>query len=74
MERATEQRRQRRLKRLDEQREEVESEARGLLPGESFPDLGSFIPAEYTAEREEEPYFFLETDRDEYLKKNRYTR
>ena len=74
MERATEQRRQRRLKRLDEQREEVESEARGLLPGESFPDLGSFIPAEYTTEREEEPYFFLETDRDEYLKKTGNTR
>lgn len=77
MERATEQRRQRRLKRLDEQREEVEAEARGLLPSESFPDLGSFIPAEYTTEQEEEPYFFLETDRDEYLKKtgnDRYVR
>jgi len=29
----------------------------------------SFIPAEYTVEKEEEPYFFLETDRDEYMKK-----
>lgn len=70
MEVSVEKRRQRRLKRVDEQREEIEAEARPLLGGQSFPDLGSFIPADYSAIREEEHYFFLEADRDEYLKKN----
>ena len=71
---SVEKRRQRRLKRVEEQRQEIEAEARPLLPGQSLKDLSSFIPAEYTIEREEEQYFFLETDRDEHLKKTGNTR
>ncbi|SLR48444.1 Mu transposase, C-terminal [Klebsiella pneumoniae] len=66
---AVEKRRQRRMKRVEEKVLEIEAEGRSVLPGQRFDDLGSFIPAEYTVEKEEEPYFFLETDRDEYMKK-----
>lgn len=69
MEVAQEKRRQRRLNRIEDKRQEIEAEGRSVLPGQKFSDLGSFIPAEYTVKKEEEPYFFLETDRDEYLKK-----
>lgn len=48
---------------------EIEAEGRSVLPGQRFDDLGSFIPAEFSRITEEEHYFFLETDRDEYLKK-----
>lgn len=71
---AVEKRRQRRMKRVEEKVQEIEAEGRSVLPGQRFDDLGSFIPAEYTVEKEEEPYFFLETDRDEYLKKIGNTR
>ncbi|HHT0522918.1 TPA: Mu transposase C-terminal domain-containing protein [Klebsiella michiganensis] len=71
---AVEKRRQRRMKRVEEKVREIEAEGRSVLPGQRFDDLGSFIPAEYTVEKEEEPYFFLETDRDEYLKKIGNTR
>ncbi|SAZ04131.1 Mu transposase C-terminal domain-containing protein [Citrobacter amalonaticus] len=66
---AVEKRRQRRLNRIEDKRQEIEAEGRSVLPGQKFSDLGSFIPAEYTVQKEEEHYFFLETDRDEYLKK-----
>lgn len=66
---AVEKRRQRRMKRVEEKVLEIEAEGRSVLPGQRFDDLGSFIPAEYAVEKEEEPYFFLETDRDEYMKK-----
>ncbi|HBS7248885.1 TPA: transposase, partial [Klebsiella pneumoniae] len=71
---AVEKRRQRRMKRVEEKVQEIEAEGRSVLPGQRFDDLGSFIPAEYTVEKEEEPYFFLEADRDEYLKKIGNTR
>ena len=71
---AVEKRRQRRMKRVEEKVQEIEAEGRSVLPGQRLDDLGSFIPAEYTVEKEEEPYFFLETDRDEYLKKIGNTR
>ncbi|EQB0737461.1 Mu transposase C-terminal domain-containing protein [Klebsiella oxytoca] len=71
---AVEKRRQRRMKRVEDKVQEIEAEGRSVLPGQRFDDLGSFIPAEYTVEKEEEPYFFLETDRDEYLKKIGNTR
>ncbi|MFB5082525.1 transposase, partial [Raoultella sp. C349492] len=67
METLQEKRRQRRLQRIDEQRDEIEAEARGTLPGESRPDFGSlFIDAEPV---ESKPIFLLETDREEYFKK-----
>ncbi|MBN3068183.1 transposase [Pectobacterium brasiliense] len=47
--------------------EEINAELNPALPGEKF-DFGSFIPAE-RPEPEDEPYFFLQTDRDEYLRK-----
>lgn len=71
---AVEKRRQRRLNRIEDKRQEIEAEGRSVLLGQRFDDLSSFIPAEYTVEKEEEPYFFLETDRDEYLKKTGNTR
>lgn len=71
---AVEKRRQRRMKRVEDKVLEIEAEGRSVLPGQRFDDLSSFIPAEYTVEKEEEPYFFLETDRDEYLKKIGNTR
>lgn len=66
---AVEKRRQRRLNRIEDKRQEIEAEGRSVLPGQRFDDLGSFIPAEFSRITEEEHYFFLETDRDEYLKK-----
>ncbi|XWJ89611.1 Mu transposase C-terminal domain-containing protein [Phytobacter ursingii] len=66
---AVEKRRQRRLSRIDDKRQEIEAEGRSVLPGQRFDDLTSFIPAEYSRITEEEHYFFLETDRDEYLRK-----
>lgn len=66
---ATEKRRQRRLNRVEDKRKEIEAEGRSVLPGQRFDDLTSFIPAEYSRTTEEEHYFFLETDRDEYLRK-----
>ncbi|MEI9625001.1 Mu transposase C-terminal domain-containing protein [Phytobacter diazotrophicus] len=66
---AVEKRRQRRLNRIDDKRQEIEAEGRSVLPGQRFEDLTSFIPAEYSRITEEEHYFFLETDRDEYLRK-----
>lgn len=66
---AVEKRRQRRMSRIDDKRQEIEAEGRSVLPGQRFDDLTSFIPAEYSQVTEEEHYFFLETDRDEYLKK-----
>ncbi|HCU2117777.1 TPA: transposase [Klebsiella pneumoniae] len=71
---AVEKRRQRRMKRVEDKVLEIEAEGRSVLPGQRFDDLSSFIPAEYTVKKEEEPYFFLETDRDEYLKKIGNTR
>ncbi|EFX7053198.1 transposase [Shigella sonnei] len=68
MERSIEQRRQRRLKRIDEQRKEIEAEARPLLESKQ-PDFSAFIPADYTVSLEKEPNFFLESERDAYLKK-----
>ncbi|TKI08922.1 DDE-type integrase/transposase/recombinase [Martelella alba] len=62
------QRTQRRLKRLDDMRDEVHAEARPLLGGNTLPDFGAFMPPE--PKIDDEPFFFLETDRDEYLKKN----
>ncbi|MGV4074163.1 Mu transposase C-terminal domain-containing protein [Citrobacter freundii] len=66
---AVEKRRQRRLNRVEDKRQEIEAEGRSVLPGQRFDDLTSFIPAEYSRITEEEHYFFLETDRDEYLRK-----
>lgn len=66
---AVEKRRQRRLNRVEDKRQEIEAEGRSVLPGQRFDDLTSFIPAEYSRTTEEEHYFFLETDRDEYLRK-----
>ncbi|ANZ86656.1 MULTISPECIES: Mu transposase C-terminal domain-containing protein [Enterobacteriaceae] len=71
---AVEKRRQRRLNRIEDKRQEIEAEGRSVLPGQRFDDLGSFIPAEFSRITEEEHYFFLETDRDEYLKKTGNTR
>ncbi|MCX9039353.1 Mu transposase C-terminal domain-containing protein [Citrobacter portucalensis] len=67
---AVEQRHQRRLKRIEEQREEIEAEARGLLPESSmYPDFGALIPAEYERITDErEPVFLFESERDEWLK------
>jgi hypothetical protein len=39
------------------------------IAGPALRRSGSFIPAEFSRITEEEHYFFLETDRDEYLKK-----
>lgn len=66
---AVEKRRQRRLKRVDEQREEIMAEGRTALPGQSFSDLSGFIPPEWEEVKPEEEYFFLETDFEEHLKK-----
>ncbi|OWS76331.1 transposase [Pantoea sp. VS1] len=66
---AVEKRRQRRLKRVDEQREEIMAEGRTALPGQLFNDLSGFIPAEWEEVKPEEQYFFLETDFEEHLKK-----
>ncbi|WPU22598.1 Mu transposase C-terminal domain-containing protein [Cedecea neteri] len=67
---AVEKRRQRRLKRIDEQRDEIEAEARGLLPeSEMYPDFGALIPGE--SERiidEREPVFLFESEREEWLR------
>ena len=71
---AVEKRRLRRLNRIEDKRQEIEAEGRSVLPGQRFDDLGSFIPAEFSRITEEEHYFFLETDRDEYLKKTGNTR
>ncbi|EOD9000823.1 Mu transposase C-terminal domain-containing protein [Enterobacter hormaechei] len=71
---AVEKRRQRRLNRIEDKRQEIEAEGRSVLPGQRFDDLGSFIPAEFSRITEEEHYFFLETDREEYLKKTGNTR
>ena len=71
---AVEKRRQRRLNRIEDKRQEIEAEGRSVLPGQRFDDLGSFIPAEFSRITEEEHFFFLETDRDEYLKKTGNTR
>ncbi|HED5569744.1 TPA: transposase [Yersinia enterocolitica] len=71
---AIEKRRDRRLSRVEDKRKEIEAEGRSVLPGQRFDDLTSFIPAEYSRITEEEHYFFLETDRDEYLKKTGNTR
>lgn len=68
MDTAVEKRRQNRLKRVEQQRQEIEAEARPLLNADKYADFGSFIPADYTV-KEEEPYFFLEADREEYLRK-----
>ncbi|MBN1085914.1 transposase [Erwinia aphidicola] len=70
MDRAVEQRRQRRLKRVEDQRRDIEDEARQLVDGSTYPDFGAFIPAEYSATTENEHYFFLAADRDEYIKKS----
>lgn len=70
MEHAMKQRTKRRLGLLDKKREEVEAEARGLLPGSvvnELPDFGSFIPK--IVDDPEPEYFFLATDREEHLKK-----
>lgn len=66
---AVEKRRQRRMSRIDDKRQEIEAEGRSVLPGQRFDELTSFMPAENSRITEEEPYFFLETDRDEYLRK-----
>ena len=67
---AVEKRRQRRLKRIDEQREEIEAEARGLLPeSDMYPDFGALIPSD--AERindAREHVFLFESEREEWLK------
>ncbi|WOR52591.1 Mu transposase C-terminal domain-containing protein [Citrobacter freundii] len=67
---AVEKRRQRRLKRIDEQREEIEAEARGLLPeSDMYPDFGALIPSD--AERindDREHVFLFESEREEWLK------
>lgn len=67
---AVDKRHQRRLKRIEEQREEIEAEARGLLPESSmYPDFGALIPAEYERITDErEPVFLFESERDEWLK------
>ena len=70
MQDAMKQRTKRRLGLLDKKREEVEAEARGLLPGSvvnELPDFGSFIPK--IVDEPEPEYFFLATDREEHLKK-----
>lgn len=70
MEHAMKQRTKRRLGLLDKKREEVEAEARGLLPGSvvnELPDFGSFIPK--VVDEPEKEYFFLATEREEHLKK-----
>ncbi|HHL1930918.1 TPA: DNA-binding protein [Klebsiella pneumoniae] len=70
MQDAMKQRTKRRLGLLDKKREEVEAEARGLLPGSvvnELPDFGSFIPK--IVDEPEQEYFFLATDREEHLKK-----
>lgn len=71
---SVEKRRQRRLKRVEEQRQEIEAEARPMLPGQSFSDFGSFIPADYEVVKKEEEYFFLQTDFEEHLKKTGHNR
>ncbi|MGK3122876.1 Mu transposase C-terminal domain-containing protein [Candidatus Pantoea formicae] len=66
---AVEKRRQRRLKRVDEQREEIMAEGRTALPGQSFNELNGFIPAEWEVVKPEEEYFFFEADLEEHRKK-----
>lgn len=61
-----EDRRKRRLSLLDRKREEVEAEARGLLPG-ALPDFGGILPPHI--DEPEKEYFFLETDREAHLRK-----
>jgi putative transposase len=65
---AVEKRRQRRMKRVEEKVQEIEAEGRSVYRGSDSMTWG-FIPAEYTVEKKKSLIFFLETDRDEYLKK-----
>ncbi|WP_322091081.1 Mu transposase C-terminal domain-containing protein [Limnobaculum xujianqingii] len=69
MQDAMEKRRIRRLKLNDDHRREIEAEGRPVLeskPVQSFSEfLGTPEPVPV-----EKPFFFLETDRDEYLRKN----
>ncbi|MGL5799445.1 MAG: Mu transposase C-terminal domain-containing protein, partial [Plesiomonas sp.] len=66
---AIEKRRQRRMKRNEEQRYEIEAEALPILDG-NMPDFGSLIPAEKIHDDNEEAIFFLESERQAYLKKS----
>ncbi|MGQ6549747.1 Mu transposase C-terminal domain-containing protein [Serratia sp. IR-2025] len=69
METAIEKRRQRRMKRVDEQRSEIEAEARPMLNAKVVPDFGSLIGSDDFEHIENEEIFLLQSQRDEYLRK-----
>ncbi len=69
METAVEKRRQRRMKRVDEQRSEIEAEARPMLNAKVVPDFGSLIGSDDFDHIENEEIFLLQSQRDEYLRK-----
>ncbi|MGC6061315.1 Mu transposase C-terminal domain-containing protein [Enterobacter kobei] len=69
MNNAMEQRKKRRLARVDEQRREIEAEGRPLLEAPEIPDFsfGQILQGEL--QQSGHDYHFLEVDREQYIKK-----
>ncbi|WP_347253852.1 DNA-binding protein [Leminorella grimontii] len=70
MQDAMEKRRKRRLKLNEQHRQEIEAEARPLIEAKPINSLSEFLGTPELIPAEDKQFFFLESDRDEYLRKN----
>src|SRR5699024_3921609 len=64
MAKAIDDRRKRRLARVEDKRREIEAEARPLIDAKPAPDFGSFIPADEPITTPRKPMTFLQSEYD----------
>ncbi|NHB90784.1 Mu transposase C-terminal domain-containing protein [Photorhabdus cinerea] len=68
MAQAVEARRNRRLARVEDKRQEIEAEARPVLESTPLPDFGGFIPAPEKTAIPNRSYSFLQTEFEQHMK------